>query len=116
VRSMKFCPKCGSLMVVKVINNASVFYCPRCGYKVDVIKNSVFLKKSVSFEKRVEKREEIAVDIPLGAIFVESIVCPKCGRSGVYYWRKQVSSAESSDTIAKTYKCSSCGYTWSELE
>jgi len=116
VMQLRFCPKCGSIMVVKVIDNTYVFYCARCGYRTEVSKDSAMLKKSISFEKRMEKREEVAVGIPLGAIFVESIVCPRCRKNGVYYWRKQVSSAESSDVIAKTYKCASCGYTWTELE
>uniref|UniRef100_A0A7J2U0F4 TFIIS-type domain-containing protein n=1 Tax=Ignisphaera aggregans TaxID=334771 RepID=A0A7J2U0F4_9CREN len=114
--TMRFCPKCGNLMVLRTVGNSYIFYCMRCGYRMEVSKDSVMLKRSISFEKHLEKREEVAVGIPPGAIFAESIVCPRCRKNGVYYWRKQASSAESSDTIAKVYKCASCGYMWTELE
>jgi len=109
---MKFCPKCGAVMIAK----GRVLYCPRCGYQEEITGTLITLRKSVVFEKVVERRENIHLDVPMEAIFDTNITCPRCGKRGVYYWRRQRSSAESSDTVVKMYKCANCGYTWVEGE
>lgn len=114
---MYFCPKCGAVMIVKNVEGISTLICVKCGYKKVLEGNlSLGMKKTTVFTKYVERREGVMFDIPPMAIFDESISCPHCGKRGVYYWRKQVSSAESSDSIIKTFKCSNCGYTWIETE
>ncbi|MDK6029281.1 hypothetical protein QPL79_07880 [Ignisphaera sp. 4213-co] len=104
-------------MVVKSVDGVSTLVCVKCGYRKTLSKDSsVMLRKSTVFTQYIEKKEEVVLGIPPGAIFEETIVCPQCGKKGVYYWRKHASSAESSDSIVKTFKCSNCGYTWIEME
>jgi transcription factor S len=111
---MFFCPKCGSVMVVR----GGTIICPKCGttIKADPILTQ-YLKKSTRFAKVHEKKiDVVGIDVPTSAIVDLNIVCPKCGHKGVYYWRRHRSSAESSDVIEKVYKCISCGYSWSETD
>lgn len=110
---MFFCPKCGSVMVVR----GGTMVCSKCGETVKL--NPVlaqYFKKSKHFVKVHEKKEDVAVvDVPSSAIIDNYVVCPKCGNKGVYYWRRHKSSAESSDIIEKVYKCVNCGFSWSEI-
>lgn len=111
---MFFCPKCGSVMLVK----SGVIVCPKCGISIGSNPSvAQYLKKSTHFVKVYEKKMDVeGVGVPTSAILVDSVVCPRCGYRKVYYWRRHRSSAESSDVIEKVFKCSSCGYTWSEAE
>ena len=93
--------------------------CPKCGYSKPLTsKELLFMRKTTVFQRYESKKimDAVALDLPPGAIYEATLVCPRCGHRGVYYWRKQRSSAESSDVIEKTFKCPSCGYTWSESE
>ncbi|MEM2397195.1 MAG: transcription factor S [Ignisphaera sp.] len=110
---MFFCPKCGSVIVAKGGN----IVCPKCGTLVQANPALIqYFKKSTHFAKVYEKKVDVkSIDLPTSAILDTNIACPKCGNRGVYYWRRHRSSAESSDVIEKVYKCSSCGYNWSEI-
>jgi len=111
---MFFCPRCGSVVVVK----GGTIVCPRCGTVISSNPSiAQYYKKSVQFAKIHEKKVDVeGLGVPQSAILDNGILCPKCGHKGVYYWRRHRSSAESSDVIEKVYKCSSCGYSWSEFE
>ncbi len=90
--------------------------CPRCGYSRDVDQNTLAsMRKVIVFQRRVEAKE-VYLELPHGAVLREDVQCPNCGRRGVYYWRRQRSTAESSDLIEKVWKCPSCGYEWVESE
>lgn len=113
----KFCPRCGMIMSPKYENGIQVLVCPKCGYRMPLSHSEVSsFKKSIKLNKVIEKRELTAFDIPTTAIYANNLICPKCGSRGVYYWRRHVSTAESSDIIEKTFKCTNCGYMWSEME
>lgn len=112
-----FCPRCGSLMSSRVVDGKPILACPRCGYiKKPEEKEANIYRKTTSYTRLIEKKEAIAIDIPAVAILDALRTCPRCNGKGVYYWRKQSSSAESSDIIVKTFKCPSCGFSWSEQE
>ncbi|MCS7111744.1 MAG: hypothetical protein RMI45_07760 [Ignisphaera sp.] len=98
-------------------DGAQILVCPRCGYKstATFIEMCSF-KKSLTLHKIVERKELAAFDIPPTAIYANNLVCPKCNSKSIYYWRKYVSAAESSDTIEKTFKCANCGHMWTEIE
>ncbi len=93
--------------------------CPKCGFSRPVTsRDTAMMRKTTVIQHYETKKfvEAVNLDLPPGAIYDNSITCPKCGHQGVFYWRKHRSSAESSDLIEKTYKCPSCGYSWSEAE
>lgn len=110
---MYFCPRCGSAMIVK----QNYLLCLKCRYSSKLDQNIQYLKKSTVLAKSHEKKIDIDnIGLPFSAIYDDNIICPQCGYKGVYYWRRHRSSAESSDIIEKVYKCSKCGYGWTELE
>lgn len=111
---MYFCPKCGSIMIVR----GDSLSCPRCGNRRKLESFDIqHFKRSTYFAKVHEKKIDVeGIGVPASAILDDRISCPKCGYRGVYYWRRHRSSAESSDIIEKMYRCKSCGYSWSELE
>ncbi|NPA97580.1 MAG: hypothetical protein GXO32_08275 [Crenarchaeota archaeon] len=90
--------------------------CPRCGFTRDASpKDLASMRKVIVFERRIEAKI-ITVGLPPGAILRSDVTCPRCGHKGVYYWRRQRSSAESSDLIERVWKCPSCGHEWVEIE
>ncbi len=113
----KFCPRCGMVMGPRYENGVQVLVCPRCGYKSTVTHAEIAsFKKSLTLHKIIERKELTAFDIPPTAIYANNLVCPKCSSKNIYYWRRHASAAESSDIIEKIFKCTSCGYTWTEVE
>ncbi len=58
---MKFCPKCGSLMVVVRKNGKAFYKCPRCGYEMPVNKGeSLKLTEKVREEEKVVSTKVIS--------------------------------------------------------
>ena len=106
-------------MIIKNVENNTLIICVRCGYSMQPTSKSSLvssMKKTTSFTKYIERKEEVVFDVPATAILDEKLSCSRCGHRGIYYWRKCVSSAESSDAIAKIFRCPKCGYTWTGLE
>ena len=101
---MKFCPKCGTIMVKK-----QYWECPKCGYKEKGDSNVVFVEKT-------ENKKEITVveDSPEVLPIDQATACPKCGHKGVYYWYMQTRASDEPET--KFYRCPKCGYTWREYD
>jgi len=93
-----------------MISKGGLLVCPRCGYTV---KPSQSLVRSTYLPK-VRGTADRALDLPPGAVYDPNIKCPRCGANKVYYWIKHKAITESSDEIEKTYKCTACGYSWSE--
>ena len=103
---MKFCPKCGTLMIIR--NDELV--CPKCGY-VEKAK-----KSDTKIKEKVEKEESIKIAIEEESAYPisEEVVCPKCGKKGAYYFFKQTRSSDEPET--KFFKCIHCGYVWREYD
>jgi len=98
---MKFCPKCGAVLVQKKKN----FVCPKCGYRS---KEKI---KLISSEKVVNKGKIDIVhekDTSVWPIVTE--VCPKCGNDKAYYFSAQMRSGDEAET--QFFKCTKCGHTW----
>jgi len=96
---MEFCPKCGSVLIIKIKNSS----CPRCSYTK---KGTVIL----STKERIEDHPEIAVlkkDFKTEPIVNE--ICPKCNHDKAYFWMVQTRSSDESPT--KFFKCVKCGNT-----
>ena len=96
---MEFCPKCGSVLVMKMKNSS----CSRCGYTK---KGAVTL----STKEKIENHPEIAVlkkDFKTEPVVNET--CPKCSHERAYFWMVQTRSSDESPT--KFFKCVKCGHT-----
>jgi len=111
---LKFCPKCGSLMIPRVRNGRKELYCPKCGYTEPLEGESPY-KIKVKI-KHSPKERLVVVDKsqpPPDAVVVKGQVrCPKCGHDEVIVWMMQTRSADEPPT--RFYRCLKCGYTWRE--
>lgn len=98
---MKFCPKCGSILVQK----RKRFGCPTCGY---IERGKV---KIVTSEKSGEKegmgvlREKESIVMP-----TTTAKCPKCGNEEAYYYTAQTRAGDEAET--QFFQCTKCKHHW----
>ena len=94
---MEFCPKCGSLLMMK----KTKFGCPRCNY---VAKGRVEIKIKENINEAVpvavanEKEGEVHP--------ITDYDCEKCGSKKSYFWIQQMRSGDEPES--KFYKCVKC--------
>jgi len=114
---MKFCPRCGSLMVVKTVNGKKVWMCPSCGYteeiKDDGSVSALVLKQRIKHSEK-ERLVVIPKDINWEAMPKTRVTCPRCGYHEAYYWVVQTRRADEPPT--RFFKCVRCGYVWREYD
>jgi len=99
-----FCPKCGGLMVPRLINNKRILSCS-CGYSDKSAGGATLreeVKKAVSIEV-VDKGD----DETLPETEAE---CPKCKNKVAWYWLIQTRAADEPET--KFLKCKKCRHVW----
>ena len=102
--TMKFCTKCGSLMMPKKEKNSVFFECS-CGF-TDKKSVNVILKEEVKVES---KDVGIASDTD-ETLPQTDVDCPKCGGQKAYFWLVQTRAGDEPET--KFLKCVSCKHTW----
>lgn len=110
---MKFCPRCGSLMVPQKVSDRTVLKCRRCGYEEIVREGAVVYKEKTVIEHKPSERVVVEQEIPkvLPTVRTE---CPRCGNKEAYWWTMQTRAADEPPT--RFYRCTKCGYTWREYE
>lgn len=100
---MKFCPKCGSILVQK----KKRFVCPKCAY---VSKDKVKLTTSekVGSNNKIDVLHEKDSNVwP-----TVSATCPKCGNDSAFFWTAQMRAADEAET--RFFRCTKCKNTWRE--
>lgn len=105
---LKFCPKCGTVLIPKKKSKRNMWYCKKCKSYYEPKP-----KEKVSFSTKLPKEKEIIVidkrelksELP-----VTKIICPKCGNEEAYWWMQQTRSADEPPTIF--YQCTKCEYRW----
>jgi len=115
---MRFCPKCGSIMVPRRRNGRTYAVCPRCGYEEEITASTVsayVIRKEI---KHTNKEKIVVIDenvkMPRIASIAKGVECPKCGNREAYVWMMQTRAADEPPT--RFYRCTKCGYTWREYE
>ncbi len=110
---MKFCPKCGALMVMDP--RRKVLRCTRCGYEETSGSSRLVLSRTIVHTER-EKLTIIEggkAGVPPNAVLLKGQVrCPRCDSDEVYAWQMQTRAADEPPTTF--YKCAKCGHTWRE--
>ncbi len=97
---MKFCKKCGSILIPK---NGKL-YCPNC---------KIYYEGKLEVKEKVKKEVKIKEEVKVSMEKVTA-VCPKCGNREAYFWIKQTRAPDEAPT--RFYKCTKCGYVWREYE
>lgn len=99
---MKFCPKCGALLVKK----GEVWICPKGDYRTN---------EKIKIESReTQEREKIAV-MKEGQTNVYPLVtatCPKCGHHKAFFFTIQTRAGDEAET--RFFTCAKCNYRWRE--
>jgi len=102
-----FCPKCGSILMPKVVDGKKVIQCS-CGYKsgetekLKLTENIGNGKKQKFAVAEPEKEEETMPKT--------KAECPKCGNREAYFWEVQTRAGDEPPT--KFLKCVKCKHTW----
>ena len=100
---MKFCPKCGLLLVQK----RKRFVCPKCGRST---KEKV---RIMSSEKMAEKTKVGVIKEKEASVWpVTTATCPKCGNNKAYFWEAQMRATDEAET--RFFRCTKCKHTWRE--
>lgn len=104
---MRFCPRCGNLLIAERRGKTGYLVCRKCGYR-EKSRKKILVKERVLEEKRrvivMGKGEELA-ELP-----ITKTVCPNCGNEEAYWWMQQTRAADEPPTLF--YRCKKCGYTW----
>lgn len=114
---MRFCPKCGSIMVPRKKNEKTILICPRCNYVEETASSKdagYLIRKEI---KHSDKEKIIIIDEKVKVPRIASITkaeCPKCSNREAYVWMVQTRAADEPPT--RFYRCTKCGHTWREYE
>ncbi len=114
---MKFCPKCGGVMVPVKQGGKVVLRCTRCGYTMEVGSSrelSVYRVTNVIEHSEKEKTIVISERDVKGLPITRDVVCPRCGWREAYYWVVQTRAAD--EPATRFFKCTKCGYVWREYD
>ena len=104
---MKFCEKCGNLMLVEKKRKHIFLVCRKCGKSVP-LKEKVTITEAMPEERKgivIMGKEEGVAELPK-----TKIMCPKCENMEAYWWMQQTRAADEPPTLF--YKCTKCGYSW----
>jgi len=116
MEALKFCPRCGSLMMPRNMDGRVVWACPSCGYVEEDPSPSQGLSLLRQRIEHSEKDRIIVVDQSRkpNALPKTRAVCPRCGYGEAYYWVVQTRRADEPPT--RFFKCVRCGYVWREYD
>ena len=103
---MKFCSRCGSIMMPKKEGSGVIFVC-HCGYKE---KGESKIREAVNQEYKAievaEKKEDV---LP-----IVKTRCPHCKNEEAYNWEIQTRSPDEAAT--QFFKCKKCSHVWREYK
>lgn len=101
---MKFCPKCGSML----LPSGEEIKC-KCGYVEDLSKEDI--EAEYKFEAERNEQQKVIVTSKEDVVLpTTKITCYKCGGTVGYWWTLQTRSADEAPTYF--IRCANCGNTW----
>ncbi len=104
---MKFCSKCGGIVVPKKDDGKIVWVCNSCGALQEEGDIKKITQKIKSEDKGIVLVEENKESLP-----ITEKECPKCGHKHAYWWTQQTRASDEPET--RFYRCVKCKYTWRE--
>jgi len=104
---MKFCEKCGNLLVAKKGRKLTHLVCRKCG-KESKKKEKIIISEEIHDQKKpivVIGKNEAQQNLP-----TTHTICPECENNEAFWWMQQTRSADEPPTLF--YKCKKCGHSW----
>lgn len=102
---MKFCEKCGSVLIEK----DKKFKCAKCNWspkgKIDISAREIMNNK---------KQIGVIKDKDTDVFPVINAVCVKCGNDKAYFWTSQTRAGDEAET--RFFRCTKCKHTWREYK
>ncbi len=114
---MKFCPKCGGIMVPRKAGDEIMLVCIRCKYTMPLSQHDMEKYRQTTVIEHSEKERTIVIsekDQVSGLPVTKDVVCPRCGNHEAYYWTLQTRAAD--EPATRFFKCTKCGYVWREYD
>ncbi|AIF69075.1 hypothetical protein PAP_03275 [Palaeococcus pacificus DY20341] len=112
---VKFCSKCGSIMVPKVKDGVKILVCRRCGHEEPLEEETAKAYQVKQKIKHAPDEGVIVVEQDVRTLpIAKGIKCPKCDNEEAYWWELQTRAGDEPSTIF--YKCTKCGHTWRSYE
>ena len=108
---MKFCPKCGNIMLPD--KKRGVFVCRKCGYE-EPLDPEAASKYKITQKIKHEREDIPVIEQDVATLPKVKIICPKCDNDEAYWWELQTRAGDEPSTIF--YRCTKCGYTWRGYE
>ena len=105
---MKFCEKCGNLMLVDKKRKHAFLVCRKCGRTSKVRGEKVTITELMH-----EPGKEVVVmakDEGLAELPKTKIMCPNCEHMEAFWWMQQTRAADEPPTLF--YRCTKCAYSW----
>lgn len=105
---MKFCEKCGNLLIVERGKKSVFLFCKKCRKTVRLKGEKVTLTEAIHEPKKeiiVMGKEEGVAELPK-----TKMMCPKCENMEAFWWMQQTRGSDEPPTIF--YRCTKCSYAW----
>lgn len=105
---MKFCDKCGNILVVQKKRKNVYLICRKCKHVINTKGEKLRISATVHGEKKkivIMSEKDQFSELPK-----TKIICPKCEHMEAYWWMQQTRSADEAPTMF--YRCTKCGYSW----
>ncbi|OGI14514.1 transcription factor S [Candidatus Micrarchaeota archaeon RBG_16_49_10] len=110
---MKFCDKCGNLMIFTEKGKASGYLCRNCGHFAKAEEGeSTMLAEDV--DGGAEEVKVIGKDDDYKQYPKSKIDCPNCGHGEAYWYMQQTRGADEPQT--RFYSCVKCKHKWREYD
>ena len=105
---MKFCEKCGNLLMVERRGKSVFLICKKC-HRTARLKGE---KVAITEAMREPKKEIVVMgkDEGIAELPRTKIMCPKCEHMEAFWWMQQTRGADEPPTMF--YRCIKCGHSW----
>jgi DNA-directed RNA polymerase subunit M len=108
---MKFCDKCGNLMLPEKKKGKMMYTCRTCGHVSygEKAASATVIEEKIPEEKKVIVMVE---DETFKQYPKTKIICPECDNNEAYWYMQQTRAADEPPT--RFYCCTKCGHKWRE--
>ena len=107
---MKFCPKCGTRLRLKVQKPSSILVCDKCGFTEESSASSAAQPEIIEEDDPATMKVLGDKEDKIKTMPTTQIECPKCGHNTAFWWFVQTRSGDEPPT--QFFRCEKCAHTW----